>query len=262
MLGRQGLHVPPDALGALLEDSGLPRPDAGQLQSICGSGFAEDFLRFLGAKQVDSMDASAYEGANLVHDLNEPVSKDLYGRYTAVIDGGTQEHVLHFPVSLANSINVLAPGGHLILFTPANNFFGHGFYQFSPELFDSVLGPHNGMEMIEMLACEDFGDERRWFQVASPAELGRRVMLKSHFCVLLLVIARRTGDSPVSRLKAMQSDYATAWDDSAKASGIHDQGAGDRSAAAPVRWLKGKIRNWIYPNPMTNDPKAFREVRD
>jgi hypothetical protein len=34
--------------------------------------------------------------------------------------------------------------------------FGHGFYQFSPELFYSVLAPHNGFRIIKMAIVESY----------------------------------------------------------------------------------------------------------
>jgi len=39
------------------------------------------------------MDFSAYEGADLVHNLNQPVVKSLEGRFNFILDGGTTEHV-------------------------------------------------------------------------------------------------------------------------------------------------------------------------
>ena len=48
------------------------------------------------------MDASAFEGANFVHDLNNPIPEELHCKYDAVVDGGTLEHVFNVPVAFAN----------------------------------------------------------------------------------------------------------------------------------------------------------------
>jgi hypothetical protein len=254
-LGRQGLHVSEEEL--------LRHAQGCDTAAMLRSRFCEDFLRYLGAQQVDSMDASAYEGATIVHDLNQPIDQSLHGKYTTIIDGGTQEHVLNITQSLTNAINLLAPGGHLLMMTPTNNYCGHGFYQFSPELFDSVMGPHNGMELVEMIACECFEDETRWFKVARPSVIGRRVMLRSHFCVLLLVIARRIGNEPVEKITAMQSDYSAAWDDSAKAESIHRQNGGKTGLCGLLKKaLKRMARKMVYSNRLELDREAFSEIVD
>lgn len=254
-LGRQGLHVDQKTLSDLLSTK-----SAGEFLS---SGFSEDLIKHLGAVSVDSMDASDYEGATIIHDLNLPIPQEMHGKYTCVIDGGTQEHVLNFPTSLANSINLLKMGGHLIMMTPANNFFGHGFYQFSPELFDAVLGPHNGMELQEMVACELFENETRWFRVAKPSVLGRRVLLRSHFCVLLFVIAKKVSSESIEKIEAMQSDYSAAWVDDNKAAHIHKQNnAGKHFVTILKTKVKQVIRNVFYPNRMTLDQQAFEEMTE
>jgi SAM-dependent methyltransferase len=114
------------------------------------------FHAVLGAHTLDALDYSNYQGANIIHDLNTPLPFELREQYDAVIDGGTLEHVFDFPTALKNLMSLLKPGGSLFLFTPANNLFGHGFYQFSPELFYSVLAPHNGFRIIKMAIVESY----------------------------------------------------------------------------------------------------------
>ncbi len=45
-------------------------------------------------------------------------------------------------------------GGHFISVTFANNFLGHGFHQFSPELYFRVFCPANGFEVESLMLCE------------------------------------------------------------------------------------------------------------
>jgi hypothetical protein len=89
---------------------------------------------------VVTLDNSAYEGAAIVIDLNAPLPDALKNRFTAVIDGGCLEHIFNFPQAIKNSMEMLSIGGHFLGITPANNFCGHGFYQFSPgALFSHFL---------------------------------------------------------------------------------------------------------------------------
>jgi len=59
--------------------------------------FADEFLGLLGANRVDSIDYSTYEGASIIHNLNEPLPSDLRQQFSAVFDGGTLEHVFDVP---------------------------------------------------------------------------------------------------------------------------------------------------------------------
>jgi hypothetical protein len=94
------------------------------------------FFSLLGFSHVESMDKSAYEGADIIHDLNisEPPqnSKD---KYDLVLDGGTLEHVFHIPNALSCISSMVKTGGRIIHISPMSNCADHGFYSFSPTLF-------------------------------------------------------------------------------------------------------------------------------
>ena len=212
-VGRLKLDVFPEKVRQLLQQNGLPdepfrnpKPD---------SGFAEDFFRCLGAKNVETLDASAYEGASLVHDLNRPIPADWKGRYDVVCDGGTLEHVFNFPVALRNCMELVCPGGCLFLDSPGNNWFGHGFYQFSPELFYRALAEENGYEVVDMIA-HAAGPQAAWYRVANPQIIRSRVELISFSLIHLLVQARRTRDVEIFHQPPQQSDYTAMWQESSK----------------------------------------------
>src|ERR1700722_12035313 len=135
-IGRQELHIKKSELTSLLSRHGIDvSSEAAKKILTDASGYCEPLFRFLGARKVDSLDVSTFEGASIQHDMNEPLPKELSERFTFVFDGGSIEHVFHYPVALKNCMQALSIGGHFIAVTPANNLMGHGFYQFSPELF-------------------------------------------------------------------------------------------------------------------------------
>src|SRR5690242_87594 len=175
-VGRLRLDVFPEKVRQLLQEHSLPCEPFEETVPACE--FAEEFFRCLGATQVDTLDASNYEGATLVHDLNRPISPEWKGRYDVVCDGGTLEHVFNFPVALQNCMELVRVGGHLFIDSPANNFFGHGFYQFSPELFYSALSEENGYAVTEMIV-HPAGPQATWYRVANPKTIGSRVELIS-----------------------------------------------------------------------------------
>jgi hypothetical protein len=105
----------------------------------------------------------------------------------------------------------------LVLHTIANNWSGHGFYQFSPELFFQALNAANGYELKKMIA-HIVGPYGRWFEVSNPETIRSRVEAITFFPLHLLVLARRTAVVPVFAQTPQQSDYNKRWEDPAAAS--------------------------------------------
>jgi hypothetical protein len=120
------------------------------------------------------------------------------------------EHVFNFPVAIRNCLEMVKRGGHFFATTPANNYFGHGFYQFSAELFFRVLAPANGLQIQHCVTVE-YGLRLRWFAVTDPAAFRARVTLINAAPVVLFVWAKRVEIVPLFRGTPQQSDYASAW---------------------------------------------------
>jgi hypothetical protein len=134
----------------------------------------------------------------------------LKQQFGVVFDGGTLEHVFNFPVALQNCMEMLRENGRIFLHTPANNWCGHGFYQFSPELFYNVFSEENGFE-VERMILHVVGPYGRWYEVASPQAIRSRVELFNSFPLQMLVQARRTRIVPLFSKAPQQSDYTPRW---------------------------------------------------
>ena len=174
-------------------------------------GYAEEFLKRLGAKETISIDASAYEGASLVHDMNVPIGDEFKRKFSVVIDGGTLEHIFNFPVAIQNCMQMLDIGGHFFSHTMANNFMGHGFYQFSPELFYRVFSAENGFCVHRVVVFEQRVGRPRWYEAADPNDIDERVELINGRPTYLFVHAERLADVPIFAAPPQQPDYSAHW---------------------------------------------------
>lgn len=179
--------------------------------------FCEDLLTCLGAAIVESIDASDHEGASYVQDLNKPPAEHLIGQFDSVIDGGTLEHVFDVRTALKTLMTMVRPGGRLILHSPANNHLGHGFFQYSPELFWRVFCPSNGFEVEHLFVHEDHALSP-WYDVTDPVKVHGRVELSADWLGAYMVVqARRVSEVEPFSASPQQSDYALWWDDVAEA---------------------------------------------
>jgi hypothetical protein len=163
-------------------------------------------LQHFGAKYVDSWDYSDYEGASHIADMNKPL-KDLQSTYDTVIDAGSLEHVYNIPQALLNVSELCCDGGQILHILPANNFCGHGFWQFSPELFFSLYCESNGYLGTRVFLASNYRTDT-WYEVVKP-DHGQRANVISFTPVFVLcrtVKARKTCHESVQ-----QSDYIHIW---------------------------------------------------
>lgn len=216
-LGRLHLNVFPARMVKLLERHGLNADTFKAAQPECA--FAESLFRALGAKQVSMLDNSNYEGASIVHDLNQPIKPEWREQFDAVFDGGTLEHVFNFPTALRNCMELCRAGGRVYIHTVANNLCGHGFYQFSPELFYRAFSAENGFE-VERMIIHRVGPYGAWRQVSDPQKIRERVELITFSPVQMMIQARRVAIKPIFAQAPQQSDYTVMWNTTEQAANV------------------------------------------
>ncbi len=244
-LGRQEFFPSRNPLRDMLEAHGIGRDVDELIKSSAGR--ADKVFTLLGALGIESVDASAYEGADVVHDLNEPVDGSWKSKYSVVYDGGTLEHVFNFPVAIRNCMEMLAVGGYFISTTEANNYMGHGFYQLCPELMYRVFSEENGFSVVSVLLCAN-RRRRAWYRAVDPRSLGRRAELRGGPPIYMMTLARKDRECALFRTWPQQSDYSQLWLDGRQGVGA---GGGVRPRMSLVKhavpeWLKDILRPLVY----------------
>jgi hypothetical protein len=156
------------------------------------------FFRTLGFDEVLSVDVSAFEHADYIHDLNTPgLAARLPGPVNLAVETGTAEHVFHIPQYLQNVGQSLAVGGVVLHVVPAHGFMDHGFYQFSPTLFHDFYAA-NRFDILDLLLLETATDDWSSWQVRryQPGEFDRadRTRFRDRY-VVAAVAARKRADS-------------------------------------------------------------------
>ncbi len=210
MLGRQELYASKQDISQLAAKHNLSNVAA---KLNWSEKYAEPLFQLLGSQKIDSLDFSDYEKASVIHDLNFPLADHLKYQYSVVFDGGTLEHVFNFPEALKSCMEMLKPGGHFISITPANNQCGHGFYQFSPELFFSAFSKESGFKIKALLLAVDVPGQgiRDWFEVQDPQHVKSRVSLSNAYPTYIMVLAQKLESKMLNKFVPYQSDYAMVW---------------------------------------------------
>lgn len=114
-------------------------------------------------------------------------------------------------------MNMVQVGGRLFINVPANNMFGHGFYQFSSEFLYRVFDADNGFAMRDLVVVESpFTSaevSRDWHccRTIDPAEVGSRIRLVLRSPLMIFVEAERIDKLVTIAKPPMQSDYQVRW---------------------------------------------------
>lgn len=190
-LARQQIHFQPKNVNAKFLD------------------FCEDMFKSFGFTTVDSMDYSPYENATIIHNLNLPYREN--NKYDFIYDGGTIEHVFNIPQVLENVINLLEIDGIFCSVTVNNNLSGHGFYQFSPELFLSSFKPKYGMEIICIYLAQVGTSMNEWIKINhddKDTENRNTAKFNNNREVYIITIAKKISNDGVSLINNPPNQYS------------------------------------------------------
>lgn len=201
-LGRQELHVN----HAEVRWAKLAQYQSSKIQGK----FAEEcLLGAFGAEIVDSIDASNYQNATFIIDLNEDIPSRMLGKYDTVLDFGTSEHIYDIRQVFKNVSDAVKVGGQIVHILPTNGFSGHGFYQFSPEFFFSTYSESRGFQSTKVFVVNPL-NPYTWYQISS-APLGERTDVYSAGPLYVVCFTKKSCGA--SQKSVQQSDYLTAWDE-------------------------------------------------
>jgi hypothetical protein len=73
-----------------------------------------DFFRMLGVIETLAIDVSNFEGADIVQDLNQPISPELEASCGLLVDGSLLDNIFNPTTGLKNIARLLEPGGTVL----------------------------------------------------------------------------------------------------------------------------------------------------
>jgi SAM-dependent methyltransferase len=123
-----------------------------------GKPFVSDraFLGALGIAEVHAVDHSDFEGADIIHNMNQPIPPSLAGIADLILDGSTLDNVHDSATALMNYNRMLRPGGRLVSINAAK---------------PDVQGAYTGMAaewFLDYYAVNNYTDCRVYVQLNFP----------------------------------------------------------------------------------------------
>ena len=178
------------------------------LSEIIYGNYCETFFSSIGFKNIDSIDNSNYEGSKYIHNLNYQILEDFKNKYDYIYDGGTTEHLFNIPQVFENIIDMLNIDGLFVSVTCNNNFSGHGIYQFSPELYLSILNKKYGMEIIDMYIAEVGTTNNEWKNVNSFNGSRNTSKFNTNLETYIIIIARKISNKREFLIENCPNQYS------------------------------------------------------
>jgi hypothetical protein len=167
----------------------------------CHHEYADFFLKALGAAQLNAIDASRYEGAEIIHNLNGELPEPLHQRFSCLIDGGTLEHVFDIRQSLKSCMQMVKVGGHRVKFMALN-------------------------------------EDGRWYEPLPPQQVGERIQARTSAETFIFVLAERISDVVPFAVSPHQTDYVSNLD---VAQHVGSAAARNGTGVSPLKVLRKRL---------------------
>ncbi|PKQ06974.1 MAG: hypothetical protein CVT73_09265 [Alphaproteobacteria bacterium HGW-Alphaproteobacteria-12] len=165
LIGKQSMGFTPDAAREMIRAEGI-EPRAGEVdmdittRAAMGKNYISDvgfFSLFTDAK-VTTLDVTDYEGADIVHDMPQPIPESMEGVADFLWIGSCLDNMCDPITALQNSIRMLKPGGRLVDLEMA-----------VPEALPYLVYPPE--YMFDFFAINNFADLRLYVAVLDAAQL-------------------------------------------------------------------------------------------
>ena len=163
----------------------------------------EALLSMFGNVNYQTMDVSDYENASIIHNLNNPIPKELEGQFDYIIDGGTFDHLFDLKTCFENVTKLLKPGGRIFQWNAASNYANAGYLSFSADFFYDYYTLNKFANCRTFFATSHSMGSQNWyfFEFIPPSNSkGYSCFKQSYSHVMVIVLAEKGMDSTAHRM--------------------------------------------------------------
>jgi SAM-dependent methyltransferase len=224
-IGRQSVLFAPDELAAQLRSHGfmvdesaiqIDRSTTNRLPGYGDLATDRSIFHALGIDSVKALDISAYEGAEIIHDLNLPIPNELRQSADFIVDGSTLDNVFDPPAALRNYARLLRPGGRLVMVNAMNT--REGCYTILPAdwYFDYFVA--NSFVDCRVYVCAAYNNSVNCYWLNPHTIAAERRSRPYVFPIMwwryFTVVFAEKGPASTTDLAPVQQPYRTAadWD--------------------------------------------------
>jgi SAM-dependent methyltransferase len=220
LLGRQSIFFDEAKMKEIAYEENVPLKKLKLKEDVetrSGGGVLDfDLFNSFTDMNVEALDVTDYEGANIIHDMNKPIPSHLHNQFDFLYNGSCMDNLFNPSQFLQNCTNLLKPGGRFISIEHGSSFPG-GYLFYSPDWFLDFFALNNFKDAVVFVA--DFLGSKSPHHIESPWFLwnwnplyhGQAIEHSMHNNPsnrLILVIAEK-GDGDDVLLQPVQGQYRT-----------------------------------------------------
>jgi hypothetical protein len=209
-IGRQATYLSPSGLAEQLRahghvvDPSAIEIDHSTINRIPGYGQIvtdRSIFRALGIHSIKALDTNPYEGAEIVHNLNDPIPDSLRESADFIVDGSTLDNVFDPAMALRNLAAMLKPGGRVLMinaWSPRD-----GAYQLCSPAWYFDFFVTNGFADCKTYVCVSAGNRANtyWLDPAFMRTAEARIRVPLLACwwriPAVLVLAEKAASLPI-----------------------------------------------------------------
>ena len=216
-IGRQTIPLTEEQAIKLIRSEGIEIRNVKAKEDIdtivgIGKKFIDEvsFFNLFTSLDITFIDVTDYEGAEIVHDMCEPIPVDLKGKFDFVWNGSCLDNIFNAASAQRHSCDLLAPNGRIITMEMQNSHYG-SYCAFSQGWFFDYYAI-NSFSEAEVYSCV-FKRDRLWngpYKIYKPGSESSSCttfpLASDRNPVITLAIATR-GTKSTTDLAPIQSHY-------------------------------------------------------
>lgn len=150
------------------------------------------------------LDISAYEGADIIHDLNDPLPPSLHGICDFLFNGSCLDNLFDPANSLRAFSKMLRPGGRMLIKEHGTPVHG-ALIAFSPEWFFDFFAVNDYVDCkITLVSLDDNGRQEPWHAYENDVAIGCN---PAHMGDFYNIIVAQKGSESTDDNTATQAQY-------------------------------------------------------
>jgi hypothetical protein len=219
LIGRQTTYFTPSELmtrfrehGVVADQSAIEIDRATVNRGRSGE-FVTDrsIFRALGNSRVLAVDVNPYEGAEIIHNLNDPIPDTFRGTADFIVDGSTLDNVFDPAMAIRNFAALLRPGGRMLTINAWNTREGSYTACSAAWYFDFFVA--NGFADCKVYMCVSAGSRSNvyWLDPDFMGSVEARVRPPIFACwwrkPFTLVLAEKAGSAQSAVVSPTQGHY-------------------------------------------------------
>ena len=199
VVGRQTVELKPHEVAPFMRGLGVNITSSEELEidkdtrATEGTSISDRaFFGLLGLNKLKFLDVTDYEGADIIHDLSDPLPENLLGTADVIVDGATLDNVFNPARALISLAGMLRPGGRMFLYNVGSNHTCPYTILTPLWFYDYFIG--NGFSRVLVYVSvfsKDGGTDRNVFVVEPQNVAFLTSNITSVYSMTLLVVAER-----------------------------------------------------------------------